>query len=71
MTHEPMLSVVVPAHSRVDLYLKTIQSLQAQSFANFELIVTDDSKKSEDSQAIKQRLEKYQKVLKQLTAQMK
>jgi glycosyltransferase involved in cell wall biosynthesis len=61
MTNEPMLSVVVPAHSRVDLYLKTIQSLQAQSFANFELIVTDDSKKSEDSQAIKQRLEKYQK----------
>ena len=61
MTKQPLLSVVVPTHSRVDLYLKTIQSLQQQSLTDFELIVTDDSKKSEDSQAIKQRLEKYQK----------
>lgn len=61
MTKQPLLSVVVPAHSRVDLYLKTMDSLQSQTLANFELIVTDDSKKSEDSRAIQQRLEKYQK----------
>jgi glycosyltransferase involved in cell wall biosynthesis len=56
-----MLSVVVPSHSRLELYLKTIQSLQLQTFSDFELIVTDDSKEIEDRQAIKQRLEKYHK----------
>lgn len=61
MTKIPKLSVVVPAHSRVDLYLKTIDSLQIQTLTDFELIVTDDSKKSEDSRAIQQRLEKYQR----------
>ena len=60
MQNQLQLSVVVPAHSRVDLYLKTIRSLQAQTLQQFELIVTDDSKKSEDSQAIKAAVEQYQ-----------
>jgi GT2 family glycosyltransferase len=61
MQTQIQLSVVVPAHSRVDLYLKTIRSLQIQTLRQFELIVTDDSKKNEDRQAIKAAVEQYQR----------
>ena len=59
MAKQPSLSVVVPTHSRLDLYLKTIASLQAQTLADFELIVTDDSWRTEDRLAIEQAVRRY------------
>jgi glycosyltransferase involved in cell wall biosynthesis len=61
MKNRPLLSVVVPSCSRVELYIKTINSLQQQTLTDFELIVSDDSNEIKDRQDIKQRLEKYQK----------
>lgn len=59
MRNPPPLSVVVPAHSRIDLYMKTIASLQAQTLPDFELIVTDDSWSAEDRKAIEQEVARY------------
>ena len=40
---ELMLSVVVPTHGRTELFRQTLASLEHQSLAAFEVIVTDDS----------------------------
>ncbi|MFM8551204.1 MAG: glycosyltransferase family 2 protein, partial [Nitrospiraceae bacterium] len=59
MSQLPSLSVVVPAHARVDLYLSTIASLRAQTLPEFELIVTDDSWQPQDRQAIEDAVLRY------------
>jgi glycosyltransferase involved in cell wall biosynthesis len=46
------LSVVVPTHARTDLYLQTLQAIEAQTLPGFELIVTDDSRSWEDRRVI-------------------
>ncbi|MFN7977143.1 MAG: glycosyltransferase [Vicinamibacterales bacterium] len=53
------LSVVVPTHGRVDLVLETLASLRAQSIDTFEVVVTDDSPRSEDREAIAAALGAY------------
>lgn len=53
------LSVVVPTHGRVDLVRETLASLRAQSIDRFEVIVTDDSPRAEDRQAIEAALADY------------
>ena len=40
---EAMLSVVVPTHGRTELFRQTLASLEHQTLAAFEVIVTDDS----------------------------
>lgn len=52
MGHPHRLSVVVPTHGRVDLFLQTLASIESQSCDDFELIVTDDSALPEDQRAI-------------------
>ncbi|MEO1614951.1 MAG: glycosyltransferase family 2 protein [Planctomycetota bacterium] len=59
MTQPPPLSVVVPTHGRCDLFESTLQSLEAQSLNDFELIVTDDSAKESDQQAIRKLVDGY------------
>lgn len=54
-----LLSVVVPSHSRVELFSKTIQSLKHQEFSDFELIVSDDSHSPEDRQRIRAAVDDY------------
>jgi GT2 family glycosyltransferase len=60
MVPKPAISVVVPTHSRVDLFLKTLASLKAQTLKDFELIVTDDSVDPQDREAIKAAVSNYQ-----------
>lgn len=53
------LSVVVPTHGRVDLVRDTLASLRAQSIGTFEVVVTDDSPRAEDRQAIEAAVAEY------------
>lgn len=48
------LSVVVPTHGRTDLFLQTLESLERQTLAGFELVVTDDSPSREDRRIIQE-----------------
>lgn len=50
MSREPYFSIVIPTHNRADLIGETLQSLQRQTFAEFECIVVDDGG-SDDTQA--------------------
>ncbi|PAY21295.1 hypothetical protein CKO51_01580 [Rhodopirellula sp. SM50] len=59
MGHSQRLSVIVPTHGRVDLFSKTLASIEAQTCDDFELIVTDDSAKPEDQQAIEAAVDQY------------
>ena len=38
----PRISVVIPVHNRVDLIRETLQSVAAQTYRDFEVIVVDD-----------------------------
>jgi|JRYE01.1.fsa_nt_gb glycosyltransferase involved in cell wall biosynthesis len=40
--HRPLFSVVLPTYNRVDIVMEAVQSVLAQSFTDFELIVVDD-----------------------------
>lgn len=46
------LSVVVPTHGRVDLFVQTLDSLRRQTLDDFDVVVTDDSPLTEDRDAI-------------------
>ncbi len=43
-THLPLISVVIPTYKRRDYLATAIDSVRAQSFENWELIVSDDEK---------------------------
>ncbi len=47
------MTVVIPTHGRVDLFLETLASLEKQTLSAFEIIVTDDSVEDQDRKAIK------------------
>lgn len=55
----PPLSVIVPTHGRVDLFLSTLDSLRRQECDAFELIVTDDSKLRHDRESISTAVKAY------------
>lgn len=42
MTNSPFFSVIIPTYNRATFITKAIESVLAQSFQNFELIVVDD-----------------------------
>jgi glycosyltransferase involved in cell wall biosynthesis len=47
----PPITVVVPVYNRRDLLARALRSLQAQTFADFEVVVVDDGS-SDDPQAV-------------------
>ena len=53
------LSVIVPTHGRVDLFEQTLATIEAQTWDEFELIVTDDSAMQTDQDAIEAAVEQY------------
>src|SRR5678816_4526057 len=56
----PSMSVVVPTHGRTDLFVETLASLERQTLASFEVIVTDDSAVATDRQTIETATRGYQ-----------
>lgn len=53
MNRKIKMSIIVPTHGRVDLAAETLTSLEKQTSKNFEIIVTDDSNRSDEREAIK------------------
>ena len=53
------LSVVVPTHGRTALFRETLSSLEQQTLASFELIVTDDSTVEDDRTLIRAAVTAY------------
>lgn len=41
-TDNPLVTVYMPTHNRSDLLSRAIESVQAQTYSNFELIIVDD-----------------------------
>lgn len=42
MTNMPLVSIIIPSFNRCDLIRETIESVQAQTMADWELIIVDD-----------------------------
>ena len=56
MQHQPFISICIPAYKRIVDLKKLLESINKQSFKNFEVIVTDDS----PTDTVKDFLESYQ-----------
>lgn len=53
------ISIAIPACGRADLLKLTLESLAAQTYKNFEVVVSDDSPKEEDRAEIKNTLDEF------------
>ena len=40
--HEPLISVVIPAYNAAKYLTETLESVRAQTFRDYEMIVVDD-----------------------------
>jgi glycosyltransferase involved in cell wall biosynthesis len=49
---KPLVSVIMPVHNRPNLVREAIQSVLAQSYGNFELIVCDDASDDETPEVV-------------------
>jgi len=56
---QPLVSICIPAYEQTQYLEKLLESLLIQTFTNFEVILTDDSK----TDAVAVLVEKYQKAL--------
>ena len=40
---EPLISVYIPTYNRLELLKRAVQSVQNQTYKNFEIIIVDDN----------------------------
>ena len=55
----PFISICIPAYKRVQFLKRLLDSIQSQSFTNFEVVVTDDSPGDEVAEMCNQYLRKF------------
>ncbi len=58
----PLVSVIIPTYNRADLISKTVDSVLAQTFSDYEVIVVDDGSQDE-TQAVLAKYEKHVRVI--------
>lgn len=54
MTNEPFVSVIVPVHNRPRELKRSVESVMAQSYTNYEVIIVDDCSTDDTPQVIEQ-----------------
>ncbi|HVY76625.1 MAG TPA: glycosyltransferase family 2 protein, partial [Puia sp.] len=54
MTDQPLISICIPAYQRPDKLKHLLDSIQAQSYRHFEVIITDDSPGNEVCEMVRQ-----------------
>jgi glycosyltransferase involved in cell wall biosynthesis len=57
MTTAPLISVIIPAYNAAAFVGRTLASLQAQSFTDFEAIVVDDGSTDDTAEVVRQAVE--------------
>lgn len=61
MTHEPLVTVIIPSFNHADYIDQAIASVRAQTYDNWELIVVDDGS-SDDTPEILQKFESQPRI---------
>ncbi len=59
---ESLVSVITPSYNSSPFIKETIESVQAQSYANWEMIIVDDKSKDDSVHVIKQYIEKDPRI---------
>lgn len=52
LVKEPLVSVIIPTHNRADLLARSLESVSAQKYKNFEVIVIDDASEDDTGKTI-------------------
>lgn len=53
MFEKPGISVIIPTYNRAELLLRAVDSVQKQTYDNWELVIVDDGSKDETKESIK------------------
>lgn len=59
MIQEPLISVVIPAYNAEKFIVKTLDSVMAQTFKNYELIIVDDGSSDQTAKVVEEYLKKH------------
>ncbi len=53
MLEKPLVSVIIPTYNRAGIIRRTIESVQAQTYKNVEIIIVDDASKDNTEEVVK------------------
>lgn len=59
---EKLVSIITPSYNSEDLILDTIESVQNQSYTNWEMIIVDDRSTDQTPQLIREKIEKDARI---------
>lgn len=59
MNTNPLVSIVIPTRNRGALLARCLDSIQAQSYENYEVLVLDDGSSSEHRQMVRELMQRY------------
>ena len=45
MSHQPLISIIIPLYNKEECIVKTIESITMQDFGDYEIVVVDDGSK--------------------------